>query len=69
MVGAIAKAVPGDGVKVHAIVGNQQVKAPLALLGIVVDAKIEDEVMNGGIIKHLVASVKQLLQLLPEHSL
>ena len=39
VVGAVAEAVPGDGVEIHAVLGHQQVKAVLALLGIVVQPK------------------------------
>ena len=69
VIGPIAKAIPGDGVEVHAVIGDQQVKAPFALLGVVVDAEVKDKVVNGGVIKHLVAAGQQLLKLLPKGGL
>lgn len=69
VVGLVAEAVPGDGVKVDAVVGNQQVEASFTLLGVVIYAEVVHKIVNGGVVKHRVAAVQQLLQLLPEHFL
>ena len=58
VVGAVAEAVPGDGVEVHAVLGHQQVKAVLALLGIVVAAEVIYEVVDQVVIHGLVQGGK-----------
>ena len=52
-----------------AVVGNQQVEASFTLLGVVIYAEVVHKIVNGGVVKHRVAAVQQLFQLLPEHFL
>ena len=58
VVGAVAEAVPGDGVEIHAVLGHQQVKAVLALLGIVVAAEVVHKVVDRVVIHGLVQGGK-----------
>ena len=58
VVGAVAEAVPGDGVEIHAVLGHQQVKAVLALLGIVVAAEVVHKVVDRVVIHSLVQGGK-----------
>ena len=46
MVGAVAETVAGDGIEIDTILGDQQVKAALTLLGVVIAAEIIDEVVD-----------------------
>ena len=66
VVGVVAEAVPGDGVEVHAVVGDQQVKALLTLAGIVVAAEVVDEVVDGLIVHSRVQSLKDLVHRLAD---
>ena len=61
VVGAVAEAVPGDGVEIHAVLGHQQVKAVLALLGIVVAAEVVHKVVDQVVIHGLVQGLKDRL--------
>ena len=58
VVGAVAEAIPGDGVEIHAVLGHQQVKAVLALLGIVVAAEVVHKVVDQVVIHGLVQGGK-----------
>lgn len=58
VIGAVAEAVPGDGVEIHAVLGHQQVKAVLALLGIVVAAEVVHKVVDRVVIHSLVQGGK-----------
>ena len=58
VVGAVAEAIPGDGVEVHAVLGHQQVKAVLALLGIVVAAEVVHKVVDRVVIHSLVQGLE-----------
>ena len=66
VVGVVAEAVPGDGVEVHAVVGDQQVKALLRLAGIVVAAEVVDKVVDGLIVHSRVQSLKDLVHRLAD---
>ena len=61
MVGVVAQTVPGDGVEVDTVVGDQQVKAPLSLSGIVVAAEVVDKVVDQLVIDHLVIDAEDII--------
>ncbi len=68
MVGIVAESIPGYGVKVDSIIGNQKIKSVITLLSIIIDTKIVDKIMDGFIVNSLVQNFKDFINSIADTS-